>query len=191
MSESGLKATLERLGLRQSELARLVNVSARTVSQWATGDVSLPGPVAAYLRVLEVLSPELLAEEFSRLEGRKRMFDEGIYSLTCRAKDCAPSASETSLAVLRNGKILGSDRQGGLFTGSYEYDAVTQLNKMHVRLQVPPNGILFTGAGAGPSGAVVDIIGAFDRATPASQAMVDVAGEEVELQLIYLGPLPN
>lgn len=191
MSESGLKATLERLGLRQSELARLVNVSVRTVSQWATGDVSLPGPVAAYLRVLQVLSPELLAEELGRLEGRKRMFDEGVYSLTCRARDSAPSQWETSLAVLRNGRILGSDRQGGLFTGSYEYDAVTQLNRMHVRFQVPPNGILFTGGGAGPGGAVVDIIGAFDRATPASQAMVDVAGEEVELQLIYLGPLPN
>lgn len=191
MSKSGLKVTLERLGLRQSELARLVNVSSRTVSQWATGDVSLPGPVAAYLRVLQVLSPELLAQEFSRLEGRKRMLDEGIYSLTCRAGDCAPNPAETSLAVLRNGKILGSDRKGGLFTGSYEYDAVTQLNKMHVRFQVPPNGVLFTGGGAGPSGAIVDITGAFDRATPMSQAVVDFAGTKVELQLVYLGPLPN
>lgn len=191
MSESGLRAILERLGLRQSELARLIDVSARTVSQWATGDVSLPGPVAAYLRVLQALPPELLAEEFSRLEGRKRMLDEGIYSLTCRVNDRQMDESDAALAVLRNGKILGSDRQGGLFTGSYEYDAATQRNKMHVRLQVPPNGVLFTGGGAGPGGAVVDIVGAFDRAAPASNAVVDVRGEQVELQLTYLGPLPN
>lgn len=191
MSESGLKAILERLGLRQSELARLIEVSARTVSQWATGDASLPGPVAAYLRVLQVLPPELLADEFARLEGRKRMLDEGIYSLSCRADNCETTESDAALAVLRNGKILGSDRQGALFTGSYEYDVATQRNKMHIRLQVPPNGVLFTGGGAGPGGAVVDIIGAFERATPASRALVDVSGAKVELRLTYLGPLPN
>jgi len=191
MSEPGFKARLERLGLRQSELARLVDVSARTVSQWARGGVSVPGTVLAYLRVLEVLPPELLAKEFNRLEGRRRMFDEGIYSLTYRAGDCDQSYDETALAVLRKGKILGSDRRGGLFTGSYEYDAVTQLNRMHVRLQVPPDGTLFNGADAGPGGAVVDISGAFDRATPTAHATVDIAGARVELRLTYLGPLPN
>lgn len=191
MSEPGFKAKLERLGLRQNELARLLDVSARTVSQWARGDASVPGTVAAYLRVLEVLPPELLAMELNRLEGRKRMLDEGIYSLTCRADDCDQSYSDTALAVLRKGRILGSDRQGGLVTGSYEYDSVAQLNKMHVRLQVPPDGTLFNGGDAGPGGAVVDIVGAFDRATPTSHATVDLAGARVELRLIYLGPLPN
>lgn len=119
------------------------------------------------------------------------MFDEGIYSLIYRAGDCDEGHNETALAVLRKGKILGSDRHGGLFTGSYEYDSVTQLNRMHVRVQVPPDGILFNGADAGPGGAVVDISGAFDRATPTSQATVDIAGARVELRLIYLGPLPN
>lgn len=119
------------------------------------------------------------------------MFDEGIYSLTYRTGDCDQSHNETALAVLRKGKILGSDRNGGVFTGSYEYDSVTKLNKMHVRIQVPPDGTLFNGTGAGPGGAVVDISGAFDRAAPTSQATVDVAGARVELRLIYLGPLPN
>lgn len=119
------------------------------------------------------------------------MFDEGIYCLTCRAQERGPCNADSSLAVLRNGKILGSDRQGVLFTGFYEYDSVTQLNKMHVRFQVPPNGVLFTGGGAGPGGAIVDIVGAFDWATPTSQALVEVEGAKVELQLTYLGPLPN
>jgi len=191
MPESGLKTAIERLGLRQSELARLIDVSPRTVSQWATGDAALPGPVAAYLRVLQVLPPEQLADELGRLEGRKRMLDEGIYSLSCRAKDSENFAAQSSLAVLRNGKILGSDRQGSLFTGSYEYDSTSQRNRMHVRFQVPPNGVIFTGSGAGPGGAVVDIVGAFDRAAPTAQATVDVEGEAVELRLTYLGPLPN
>jgi hypothetical protein len=93
--------------------------------------------------------------------------------------------------VLRNGRILGSDRWGGVFAGSYEYDAVREINSVHVRMQIPPEGTLVTGFQAGPKGATVDIVGRFDRAAPFASSVVEVAGRPVEIKFSYLGPLPN
>ncbi|MEQ1710457.1 MAG: helix-turn-helix domain-containing protein, partial [Hyphomicrobium sp.] len=66
---NSLKGILDQLGLKQTELARLLDVSSRTVSLWATGETALPGPVAAYLRVVRS-RPDVLHLELKRLEGR-------------------------------------------------------------------------------------------------------------------------
>lgn len=193
MRDRQLKDVLERIGLKQAELARLIGVSQRTVSQWATGDAALPGPAAAYLRVLQKLPPAALAEEFGRLEGRKLMLDEGLYGLDYWAAGLASSGNEAGagLAVLRNGKILGSDRWGGIFEGSYAFDPVKRANTVHVRLQVPPRGELVTGFAAGPKGAMVDIVGSFVRAAPIASTVVSIEGQPVAVKLAYLGALPK
>ncbi len=191
MPENGLKYTLERFGLRQAEFARLLAVSPRTVSQWATGTSEIPGPVAAYLRLLTNSGPAGVAGELSRLKGRSYMLDEGLYGLSYRAEKVAEPETGDALAVLRNGKILGSDRWGGMFAGSYAYDAACKLNRVHVRLDLPPDGVLVTGYRAGPSGATLEIVGTFERATPVLQAVVDVAGQPIAVELTYIGPLPK
>lgn len=119
------------------------------------------------------------------------MLSEGIYGFTYKGEHMGGLDGDSALAVLRNGKILGSDRAGGLFIGSYEYDHVRALNVVHVRMQVPPKGELVTGFAAGPDGAVIDIAGSFERAEPNSKTVVEVAGRPVEITLSYLGPLPN
>lgn len=191
MSHLSLKETLERLGLRQSELARLIEVSPRTVSLWATGEIAIPGPAAAYLRVLQLLPADVLARELRRIEGRSRMMDEGLYNVEYRSNACVDQERGSALAALRNGKILGSDRWGGVFMGSYEYDPVTERNSVHLRLSVPPEGRLVTGFSAGPEGATLDVVGSFERAAPITKAQALVAGEPVEVTMTYLGPLPN
>lgn len=188
--EQSLKEILERLGLRQAELARLLSVSARTVSLWATGGTPLPGPVVAYLRVLQYAGAEVVASELRRLKGRDKMFNEGIYGVSYKGEHMGLLDGDSGLAVLRNGKILGSDR-GGVFMGRYEYDPVHEHNRVHVRMQVPPEGELVTGFSAGPGGAIIDIVAAFERAAPVAAAVVEVAGRPVEIQLTYLAPLPN
>lgn len=52
LAEQGLKQILDRQALRQADLARLLDVSPRTISLWATGETALPGPVADDLRVV-------------------------------------------------------------------------------------------------------------------------------------------
>jgi hypothetical protein len=193
MAGRNLKSVLMRLGLRQCEFARLVDVSPRTVSIWASGTGQLPGPVAAYLGLLQLSGPDVVSRELQRLEGRNRMLDEGLYGLkysSATDRGDVPEAGD-GLAVLRNGKILGSDRWGGVFAGTYEFDSLMQLNKVHVRLDVPPDADLVTGFQSGPEGATIDVVAAFDRATPQSAAVVDVAGKSVEIELTYIGPLPG
>lgn len=119
------------------------------------------------------------------------MLVEGIYGFTYKGEHLGVLDGDSALVVLRNGKILGSGRSGGVFCGSYEFDGVRQVNWVRVRMQVPPEGELVTGYAAGPDGAVLDIAGSFERAEPSSRAVIEVAGRPVEITLSYLGPLPN
>jgi transcriptional regulator with XRE-family HTH domain len=191
MPRGHLRAVLERLGLRQAELAKLLDVSPRTVSIWATGEAPLPGPVAAYLGLLQISHPSVVNSELRRLEGRSRMLDEGLYGLSYTGEHLGEVDHGQGLAVLRNGKILGSDRWGGVFAGSYEYDPVSKTNNVHVRLEMPPDATLVTGFASGPDGATLDIVGAFERAAPVSSTVVEIAGVPVAIELTYIGPLPN
>jgi len=118
------------------------------------------------------------------------MLENGIYGLDYRAQNAAENGGG-ALAVLRDGKILGSDPWGGVFTGIYNYDSKERLNEVRLRLDVPPEGVLVTGFCAGPTGATLDIVGTFERAAPKMATVVEVSGAPVEVQLTYLGPLPN
>ncbi|MGD9785742.1 MAG: helix-turn-helix domain-containing protein [Hyphomicrobiaceae bacterium] len=191
MAAAGLREVLHRLGLKQTEFARLLDVSPRTVSLWATGETVLPGPVHAYLRLLPKLTADVLAEELNSVKGRSKMLDEGLYNVEYWPNQAKQGESGSALAVLRNGKILGSDRFGGVFVGSYQFDAAKEVNAVHLRMHVPPEGVLVTGFAAGSDGATVDIVGSFARAAPVTRARAEVAGRAVEVQMTYLGPLPN
>ena len=89
------------------------------------------------------------------------MLEDGIYGLWFAASQDGEAEDGSGLAVLREGKVLGSDPLGAVFTGTYEFDAARQLNKVRLRLDVPADGVLVTGFSAGPSGATLDIVGAF------------------------------
>jgi transcriptional regulator with XRE-family HTH domain len=185
---ASLKVALDRLGLKQNELARLLGVSARTVSMWATGETPVPGPVLAYLRVLQALPAEALAAELNQLDGRNQMLDEGIYHVVYKGETNDEGAATL---VLRNGKISGTDIAGGSFDGTYVFDPATGLNTVMLAMRVPPGVELVTGLSSGPFGATVPILANLKRAAPRSTATVNVAGRPVEVQLTFLRPLPN
>lgn len=115
---------------------------------------------------------------------------EGVYGLSFTATASAEMGDRVEgLAVLRGGRVLGSDPHGGVFTGHYHYDAVRDEAVIAVRLAIPPNGVLLTGLEAGPEGLLVDISGRFAPGKPVSSAVVDVAGAPVAVELRFVGPL--
>lgn len=120
------------------------------------------------------------------------MLEDGLYGLRFVATDGddEPGASG-GLAVLRSGTVLGSDPLGAVFTGTYEYDDGRELNRVRLRLDVPPDGVLVNGYAAGPHGATLHIAGAFPRASVDTAAYLQVAGSPISVEIRYLGPLPN
>jgi hypothetical protein len=117
------------------------------------------------------------------------MLADGVYGLRYTA--VSDGVGGDALAVLRDGKVLGSDPCGGVFVGSCEFDAAAGVSRVRLRFDVPPEGALVTGFAAGPSGAVLDIEGAVAQPDPEAATIVVVAGAQVAVHLTYLGPLPE
>lgn len=191
MTDAGIINTLKQLGIKQSELARQFNVTPRTVGQWTSGQCRLPKRVTTFLQNLIAKDAARRVKEATLSEPEPKTLDDGIYSLTYVADDGNQPNVADGLAVFRNGKILGSDHLGSVFTGRYRFDERDQTNTIHVRLKVPDGGVLVTGLAAGSEGLSLDIVGAFDRAAPASKATVDVRGTPVDVYLTLLGDLPH
>lgn len=119
------------------------------------------------------------------------MLENGIYGLRFAAAHDGEPEEGSGLAVLRDGKVLGSDPMGAVFTGTYEFDPVRNLNKVRLRLDLPPDGVMVTGFAAGPSGTTLDVVGAFADTPQEAPAFIQIAGAPIGVQIRYLGPLPN
>lgn len=116
------------------------------------------------------------------------MLSDGVYGLTYVPTQSDGLPAGEAVAVLRQGRIVGSDPHGGLFSGTCEAEAESGGQRLRVRLDVPPEGELVTGQVAGPNGSSVDIEARI--AGPSATAVVDVDGVPLEIRLRYLGPLP-
>lgn len=187
MTGNELKAILDRFRIRQVDLARLLDVTPRTVSVWATGDGPVPGVVEAYLRVLQLLSPEALAIEISMLERSERMLDDGLYLIRFGGTDDLGQG----VLAFAGGRISGVDIGGAQYEGVYGLDVKSGLNRAEVTLIVPPSGALVTGAVAGPMGARLTLRAEFSKPSPISYFTVDVGGRPVSVELSYVRRLPN
>ena len=188
---SELKTRLNRLGLTPSELARRMGVSPESVNQWLARKSVLPSEVTEYLRQLEAVERNILAANIAQHGARNAAFDEGVYSLSYRSEHDEVAGESDALAVLRAGCILGSDRWGGVFSGTYHYDQAKRVNTFEVRISVPPGGELITGYSAGEKGSKIYIVAEFKRPDPVATATIEIAGQHIELYLRYLGPPPN
>ncbi|MBA4130017.1 MAG: hypothetical protein C0519_01185 [Hyphomicrobium sp.] len=190
---SGLKRVLDRLGLKQTDFARLLDVSPRTVSLWATGEVTLPGPVKAYLRMLQFADESRRTLEFARLVAKSPAVHDGLYSLRYGPPGVPlnPGEKGDGIALLKAGRIVGSDAGGGKFEGSYRFDSARQTYHFRVWLRVPPEGQLMTGLETGQAGALVEVVADLDRPDPFATTVAHVEGRPLNLTLTYLGPLPG
>ena len=120
------------------------------------------------------------------------MLDDGVYGLTFESGGGAgPASSERgeALAVLRGGRILGSDANGGVFRGCCRYDAACGEAGFEGRRALPPDRAVPPGLPAGSGRAFLDVSGRFPPPKPVSSAVVDLGGVPVTVQLRFVGPL--
>ena len=69
LTKTEVKAIRKRLGLRQMDLAQLMDVSVKTVERWESGGSMITGPAAVLLRFLE---------EYPQLEESFRIPEKNI-----------------------------------------------------------------------------------------------------------------
>lgn len=123
------------------------------------------------------------------------MLDDGIYGLSFESRGAGETDAEPvrveGLALLRDGRIFGSDMHGGVFRGRCRYDAARGEAVVEVRLAVSANGVLLTGLEAGPDGAFLDISGRFPPPRPVSSVVLDLGGFPIAVELRFVGPLSS
>jgi hypothetical protein len=196
MDGASLKRSLERLGLRQTDLARLVGVSQRAVSLWATDESPVPGAVSAYLRVLGKLPRAEVEAELAKTGRIEPMLENGMYHITFVGMQ-HPTAGLDSpdlgagVLLMKDGHIYGADAGGVEYDGEYGFDSTRGKHIAELTLRVPPNRRLVTGAVTGPSGKRITIRAEFEKPAPASDFVVDVAGRPVGVHLTFMRRLPN
>ena len=117
------------------------------------------------------------------------MLQDGLYDLSYRLGETSAPSTGYGLASLRNGRILGSDRWGGVFSGSYRFDADRGVCEIQVRLNAPPDGVLITGLPSGPDGLALDLVAEFKGDTPGTSTVVNVGGCPVAVEFSYIGQI--
>jgi hypothetical protein len=185
MTAPELRSVLERFGLAQVEFAELLGVTPRTVSLWATGENQLPGPVSAYLRVLQMLGPDGVAAELRNLARRRQMLDNGLY----RIDFTGAVGWGNGVLVLKDGNIAGTDIGGVQYDGRYAFDTANSVNVLDLIIDVPPNGELVTGLVAGPNGEKVSVRAVCVRPSPEAVFVASGRGQQVQGNLQKLRAL--
>jgi hypothetical protein len=118
------------------------------------------------------------------------MFRNGIYKVCYGPASIDDGPLEDALAVMRNGRLIGSDRHGCVFVGE-PMCGVGPHETIRIQLTIPPGGELVTGFRAGQHGATLHLRGQFDPTLNVQTSMIDIEGERIALHVSYLGPLPD
>lgn len=119
------------------------------------------------------------------------MLRDGIYHVAYAADTQTPGCHDEALAIVRDGKILGSDRNGGVYSGFVDQDGSGDRDSVVLICEVPPGGELVTGFSAGPHGAIIPISGVVAADALWQQTRLMIAGQALDIELAYLGPLPD
>jgi transcriptional regulator with XRE-family HTH domain len=188
---NGLKRILRRLELTQTELARLLEVSPRTVSLWATGEINLPGPVKAYLRMLQAAEASVRSDELGRLSVPRPHISEGLYSIRYQTRPDGQDAGHRgdAMAIIKAGNVLGADGWGGKFHGTYRFDSARRTYHFKIGLHLPPTGELVTGGSSDDIGQMIEVEAELDPPDPLASGVAHVLGRPLDLKVAYLGPL--
>jgi hypothetical protein len=140
MTAAELRTVIEALQVSQIQLAESLGVTARAIGMWLGGEREIPGPVAAYLRLLLSLPRALCVKELERSRREPEML-EGMYRLDFTGH----AGHGVAALVLRDGTVFGADEAGVQYDGTYEPTGASGEVSMSLVLTVPPGVTLVQG----------------------------------------------
>lgn len=114
---------------------------------------------------------------------------DGVYELFYSCDSAQAGASDSLLILVRDGRLIGADRWGGLITGHHILDEETGGHRFVVELDVPANGILVTGAQPPAAKRTIELVADLSGAPYNARGRIDLFGAPVSLELVYRGPL--
>jgi len=118
------------------------------------------------------------------------MLSEGVYKVVYFDDEQPSAAFEPMLLILRSGAVTASDALGGVYFGEFESGA-NGLLRLTGSADIPPDGELVTGYVAGADGATVPLSIEISPESMQRRQTVTVGGRPVEVEISYLGPLPE
>ncbi|MEN5081827.1 hypothetical protein ABE438_05025 [Bosea sp. TWI1241] len=189
MRNDDLKRTLNDLGISQATLARLLDVTARGVNLWAMGERSVPGPVAAYLRLLSSLPINLRQVELARANEGMITMRNGMYGIEF-AVGVRPEEGGFGLLTFEDGMIYGVDVAGVRYDGSYSINAAGQA-EVALKITYPPNVRAVFGV-SNPYEWSIDATAILDpKAEGGSVTVKTSLGKTIPAKYQFMRPLPQ
>jgi hypothetical protein len=115
MLSDELKAIIGKLGLSQTDFARLIGVTPRAVTLWMVGDRAIPGPVEAYGRLLSSVPLSARQFELARLTQGTTGMRDGMYGI----EYSSVAGAGLGVLIMHGGRVFGADPIGGKYDGDY------------------------------------------------------------------------
>lgn len=186
MDKNQLRQVISDNELTQAEFSQLLGVTARTVTSWLSGERAVPNTVISYLRLFNILTPNLRQIELSILSERKLKMREGMYGISFQSS----SSAGMGALVFENGKIYGADSSAVKFDGTYIYDAETKIVTAKLKVTYPPNVETIFGI-SNPYEWAIDVDAFFNPNADQGKIIVQTSiGDEVEASFKFLRAMP-
>jgi hypothetical protein len=185
-----LKGILVDLGITQADLARLLGVTPRAVALWVAGGASgrpIPGPVDAYLRVLQILPPNLRQIEMNRLIQKGTQMRDGMFRISFQGTE----GVGMGVLIFDNGRVYGTDTEGVRYDGVYLFNEGSGLADLTLKVTFPPNVRAVFGV-SNPYEWAFDVTTTFDpRQNSGALAVKTSLGTPINAQYVFLRSLPE
>lgn len=186
MTRDELKDSLDQIGISQVDLSNLVDVTARAVNLWMTGTRGVPGPVAAYVRLLASLPLGMRHAELSKLNNEVRTMKDGMYLIEFAGR----AGFGYGTLVFDAGRIYGVDVSGGKYDGSYSFNEATRLVDVAIKVQMPAGEQSVIGV-IQPFEWILDVRTVMDPSKDVGQVNVSTnLGESIDASYRFLRSLP-
>jgi hypothetical protein len=119
------------------------------------------------------------------------LFVDGIFEIAPSARKSSPRAADRIVLVCRDGTLFGADPKGRVYKGALHPNNKRAMRRtiLNAVCETPPRSKPVPGS-ARRMAIALPILGEVDPRAPRQSATVLVGRKLIDIDIIYLGPLP-